>query len=201
MTPVQALTTIQTMADHSQKWHDGTSNRNIESSSSSEGITTIVNKLKNLGRDMNKLKENVHAIQVGCQIFEGTQLDKDFHFYEEIKSMEEVKYGEFGRPFPINNKNDGFLDNEKQETDDSEMAKALAALEATLKKKKEEPKKEKKNINYYVDPYELPIPFPMKSLKKIKINRPLLKDIRQTDYYAKQLKDLVENKPRTDKEK
>nr|GEW95092.1 hypothetical protein [Tanacetum cinerariifolium] len=31
MTPAQALTAIQTMADHSQKWHDGSSSRNIES--------------------------------------------------------------------------------------------------------------------------------------------------------------------------
>ncbi|GJV70643.1 hypothetical protein Tco_1490638 [Tanacetum coccineum] len=65
MTPVQALTTIQTMADHSQKWHDGSSSRNIESSSNSEGIVAIVNKLENLSRDIKKLKENVHAIQVG----------------------------------------------------------------------------------------------------------------------------------------
>ncbi|GJU11229.1 zinc knuckle CX2CX4HX4C containing protein [Tanacetum coccineum] len=40
----------------------------------------------------------------------------------------------------------------------------------------------------------------MESLKKIKINRPLLKEIRQTDNYAKQIKDLVENKPRTNDE-
>ncbi|GJV76164.1 hypothetical protein Tco_1507748 [Tanacetum coccineum] len=96
------------------------------------------------------------------------------------------------------------------------MAEALAALEATLKKKKEEPKKEKQNINYYVDPYEPPIPFPrrleqyaeeslvhqtMESLKKIKINRPLLKEIRHTDNYTKQMKELVENKTRIDEEK
>nr|GEX87622.1 hypothetical protein [Tanacetum cinerariifolium] len=46
MTPIQALMAIQTMADHSQKWHDGTSSRNIKSSSSSEGIAAIVNKLE-----------------------------------------------------------------------------------------------------------------------------------------------------------
>ncbi|GJZ80334.1 protein kinase-like domain, concanavalin A-like lectin/glucanase domain protein [Tanacetum coccineum] len=248
----------KTMADHSQKWHDGSSSRNIESSSNSEGIAAIVNKLENLGRDIKKLKENVHAIQVGCQICEGAHLDKDFPLNQAVKSMEEVKYREFGRPFPNNNRNDGrfnkggydqpssgerrpslteiinkyieeaskrhaeqdewlkkfyqsteasreahdkiiqgletklktianevegrtnngkfeeckaictedgfplytpfyyspeeieyfsansgFSDNEKQETDDSGMAEALAALEATLKKKKEEPKKEK----------------------------------------------------------
>ncbi|GJY79424.1 hypothetical protein Tco_0485225 [Tanacetum coccineum] len=64
MTSVQALTAIQTMADHSQKWHDGSSSRNIYSSSNSKGIAAIVNKLENLGRDMKKQKENVHAIQL-----------------------------------------------------------------------------------------------------------------------------------------
>ncbi|GJY83282.1 hypothetical protein Tco_0496658 [Tanacetum coccineum] len=108
--------------------------------------------------------------------------------------------------------NSGFSDNEEQETDDSRMAETVAALEATPKKKREEPKKVKQNVNYYVDPYEPPIPFhkrldhhakealvhqTMESLKKIKINRPLLKEIRQTNNYAKQMKYLVENKLRT----
>ncbi|GJY93046.1 cysteine-rich receptor-like protein kinase [Tanacetum coccineum] len=93
----------KTMADHSQKWHDGTSSRNIESSSSSEGIATIVNKLENLGRGIKKLKENVHAIQVGCQNCGGAHLDKDCPLKEEVKSIEEAKYGEFERPSPFSN--------------------------------------------------------------------------------------------------
>ncbi|GJY26573.1 hypothetical protein Tco_0401299 [Tanacetum coccineum] len=76
MTPTQALTAIQTMADHSQKWHDGTSSRNLSSSSNTDGLAAIVSKLDNLGRDMKKLKENVHAIQVECQICKGPHLDK-----------------------------------------------------------------------------------------------------------------------------
>ncbi|GJS40330.1 reverse transcriptase domain-containing protein [Tanacetum coccineum] len=64
MTPAQALTAIHTMADHSQKWHDGSSSRNVDNSSNADRITAIVNKLENLGRDMKKLKENVHDIQV-----------------------------------------------------------------------------------------------------------------------------------------
>nr|GEW06233.1 hypothetical protein [Tanacetum cinerariifolium] len=75
MTHVQALTTIQTMADHSQKWHDGSSSRNIESSSNSEGIVAIVNKLENL----------------------------DCPLKEEVNSIEEAKYSEFGRPSPFSN--------------------------------------------------------------------------------------------------
>ncbi|GJZ10482.1 hypothetical protein Tco_0545241 [Tanacetum coccineum] len=91
MTPTQALTAIQTMADHSQKWHDGTSSRNISSSSNTDGLAAIVSKLDNLGRDMKKLKENVHAIQVGCQICEGPHLDKECPLNEEVKQVEDVK--------------------------------------------------------------------------------------------------------------
>ncbi|GKD34893.1 hypothetical protein Tco_1250402 [Tanacetum coccineum] len=62
---------------HSQKWHDGTTSQNIESSSSKDGLAALVNKLDNLGQDMKKLKESVHAIQFGCQICKGPYLDKD----------------------------------------------------------------------------------------------------------------------------
>ncbi|GJR43421.1 reverse transcriptase domain-containing protein [Tanacetum coccineum] len=75
MTPAQALTAIQTMDDHSQKWHDGSSSRYIESSSNSEGITAVISKLDNLGRDIKK----------------------------EVKIVEEVKYGEFEHFSPFSN--------------------------------------------------------------------------------------------------
>ncbi|GJZ39770.1 reverse transcriptase domain-containing protein [Tanacetum coccineum] len=274
--------------------------RNTDSSNNSEGIATIVNKLESLGRDIKKLKENVYAIQVGCQTCGGAHLDKECPLNEEVKNIGEVKYGEFGRPFPNNSRNDGrfnrgasgydqpssgvrrpsltekinkymeeaakrhaeqdewlkkfyentetnreahdkiiqdgsplytpfyyspeeieyfsaksgFSDNERQETDKSGMAEALAALEATHEIKKV-PEEEKQSVNYYVDHYEPPIPFlrrleyhakealvhkTMESFKKIKINRPLLKEIRQTDNYAKHMKDLVANNPRTKEE-
>ncbi|GJS45545.1 hypothetical protein Tco_0595666 [Tanacetum coccineum] len=102
MTPAQALTAIQIMADHSQKWH-GSSKRNIDSSGNSEGITAIVSKLNSLGRDMKKLKENINAIQVGYQTYGGAHLDKECPLNEEVKSVKEVKYGEFGRSSPFNN--------------------------------------------------------------------------------------------------
>nr|GEY74176.1 hypothetical protein [Tanacetum cinerariifolium] len=62
MTPAEGLTAIQTMTDHSQKWHDGSPSRSICSSNNSEGMSAIASKLDNLGQDMKKLKENVHAI-------------------------------------------------------------------------------------------------------------------------------------------
>ncbi|GJV68808.1 putative ribonuclease H-like domain-containing protein [Tanacetum coccineum] len=73
MTPTQALTTIQTMAGHSQKWHDRTSSMNISSISNTDGLAAVISKLNNLGHDMKKLEENV----------------------------DQVKYGEFGRPAPF----------------------------------------------------------------------------------------------------
>ncbi|GKD22079.1 putative reverse transcriptase domain-containing protein [Tanacetum coccineum] len=84
------------MADHSQKWHDRSSSKNIESSSNSEGIAAIVNKLENLGRDMKKLKENVHAIQVGCQNFRGAHLDKDCPLKEEVKASRRLNLANLG---------------------------------------------------------------------------------------------------------
>ncbi|GKE95046.1 hypothetical protein Tco_1579901 [Tanacetum coccineum] len=85
MRSAQALTAIQTMADHSQKWHDGTTSRNIESSSSKDGLAALV----------------------GCQICEGPHLDKDCPFNEEVKQVEEVRYGEFRRTTPFNGNNGG----------------------------------------------------------------------------------------------
>nr|GEY12666.1 hypothetical protein [Tanacetum cinerariifolium] len=74
-------------------------------SDSSDGITAITSKLDSLGRDMKKLKENVHVIQVGGKNCGGDHLNKDRPLHEEVRSVEEIKYGEFGRPFPINNEN------------------------------------------------------------------------------------------------
>ncbi|GJV97016.1 hypothetical protein Tco_1548593 [Tanacetum coccineum] len=48
------------MADHSQKWHDGSSNRKTRNGSL-DGISAIINKLDSLGRDIKKLKENEKA--------------------------------------------------------------------------------------------------------------------------------------------
>ncbi|GJU93462.1 hypothetical protein Tco_1318218, partial [Tanacetum coccineum] len=79
--------------------------RSIDSNSNTDRLAAIVSKLDNLGRDMKKLKENVHAIQVGCQICEGPHPNKEFPLNEEVKGVEEVKYGKFGRLAPFNGSN------------------------------------------------------------------------------------------------
>ncbi|GJR93970.1 hypothetical protein Tco_0266144 [Tanacetum coccineum] len=43
---------------------------------------------------MKKLKESVHAIQVGCQICEGPRLDKDCPLNEEVKQVKEEIYSD-----------------------------------------------------------------------------------------------------------
>ncbi|GJS77477.1 putative reverse transcriptase domain-containing protein [Tanacetum coccineum] len=78
------------------------SNNRRTRSGSSDDITAITSKLDSLGRDMKRLKENVHAIQVGCGICGGTHLDKECLLNEEVEGIKEVKYGEFGRYFPNN---------------------------------------------------------------------------------------------------
>ncbi|GKB57781.1 reverse transcriptase domain-containing protein [Tanacetum coccineum] len=83
------------MADHSQKWHVGSSRRSINNNNSNtEGIAAIVSKLDSLGRDMKKLKENIHAIQVGCQICGGAHLDKECPQNKEVNSVEEPSFEE-----------------------------------------------------------------------------------------------------------
>nr|GEW99814.1 hypothetical protein [Tanacetum cinerariifolium] len=77
--------------------------RNIDSSSNSKGIAAIASKLDNLGRDIKKLKENVHVIQVGCQLCEGAHLDKECPLNDEVKSVEEVKHVKFRRSSLFNN--------------------------------------------------------------------------------------------------
>nr|GEV80117.1 hypothetical protein [Tanacetum cinerariifolium] len=115
--------------------------RNIESSSNSEGIAAIVNKLENLGRDIKKLKENVHAIQAGCQTCEGAHLDKDCPLNEEVKGMEEVKYAEFSRSFPNN-----IYDEASRETHDK-IIQGLEGKKSNNDSKREELEWENLSLN------------------------------------------------------
>nr|GEU77228.1 hypothetical protein [Tanacetum cinerariifolium] len=128
------------MADHLQKWHDASTSRKI-SNGSSDGITAITSKLDSFRRDIKKLEENVHDIQVGCEDLRGAHLNKDCPLLEEVKSVEEFK---------------------------------------RLKQHAEEALVHKD----------------MESLNKIKVKRLFLKEIRQTNDYAKHIKNLMESKLR-----
>ncbi|GJS64413.1 hypothetical protein Tco_0678977 [Tanacetum coccineum] len=90
---------------------------------SSVRIAAITNKLDSLGRDMKKLEENVHVIQVECENYRGYHLNKECQLHEEVKSVEEVKYGEFRRTFPNNNRNGARYRVENLETQIEQQAK------------------------------------------------------------------------------
>ncbi|GJR24712.1 hypothetical protein Tco_0973239 [Tanacetum coccineum] len=221
------LTAIQTIADQSQKWHDGSSSRNIDSSSNSEGIiaistyfkaNTLPNNNRNDGRFnrgasgydqpssgerrpslneiMNKYMEEAakrHAEQDEWlkNFYQNTRTNRETHdkIIQDLETKVRILTNEIeGRanggkfkecktictedgsplytPFYYSPEeieyfyaNSGFFDNERQETDKSGMTKARATLEATFEIKNV-PQEEKQSVNYYVDPYDLPIPFP-----------------------------------------
>ncbi|GKB34581.1 hypothetical protein Tco_0879523, partial [Tanacetum coccineum] len=64
MKVTDAKKAIQDMADHSQKWHNGTSTR-CRSTETSNGLAAIQARLNNLGREIKQVNEKVYAAQVG----------------------------------------------------------------------------------------------------------------------------------------
>ncbi|GJV78841.1 hypothetical protein Tco_1514711 [Tanacetum coccineum] len=201
MRPAEALTSIQTMADHSQKWNDGTTSRNIGSSSSNDGLAALVNKLDNLGRDMKKLKESVHAIQVGCQICEGPHLDKDCPLNEEVKQVEEVRYGEYERTTPSKGNNRG-----RQTLAETSRVTTLAKESVTKIDNNEDCKAIFTNDGaplytpFYYSPEEIEYfsaNFGFLDDDELKNVTSIPDEIRQSDEYPKFMKDLVANKPLT----
>ncbi|GJX82264.1 hypothetical protein Tco_0331745 [Tanacetum coccineum] len=212
MRPAKALTAIQTMADHSQKWLDAksakdlTSTRIVPSSrklnkwkrsdignlDEQRLLTGIMEEDKPWPKHVTTLaKEAVTKIDNNedCKaifINDGAPLYTLFYY-----SPKEIEY--FLANF-------GFLD-------DDELNNVTSIPDEDLKQTSLKP-----TTTHYVEPYIPPIPFPrrleqhveealiyktMESLKKIKSNRPFLKEIRQSNEYPKFMKDLVANKPLT----
>ncbi|GJT97190.1 hypothetical protein Tco_1092708 [Tanacetum coccineum] len=62
------------------------------SSHNSNDIAVITKRVDSFGRDIQKLKESVHAIQVACKICEEVHLTKGSHLNEDGKVVEHVKY-------------------------------------------------------------------------------------------------------------
>ncbi|GJR06986.1 retrotransposon protein [Tanacetum coccineum] len=93
-----AKTTIQEMAEYSQKCHNGTSSR-TRSTKTSDGLATIQAQLNNLRREIKKVNEKVYAAQVRCELCKGPHYTKDCPQKEEGKTFEEAYYTQFGAPF------------------------------------------------------------------------------------------------------
>ncbi|GJU34412.1 hypothetical protein Tco_1182766 [Tanacetum coccineum] len=186
MRPTEALTAVQTMANHSQKWHNGTTSKKMGSSNSSDGLAALVNKLDNLGRDMKKLKESIHAIQAKQDEWLKTfchNLEKSQNHHDEIIQGLKSRVTTLAKEAVT-------------KIDNNEDCKAIftndgAPLYTPFYYSPEEIKRLEQHAN------EALIHETMESLKKIKLNQPFLKEIRQSDEYPKFMKDPVANKPLT----
>nr|GEV14874.1 hypothetical protein [Tanacetum cinerariifolium] len=82
-----------TFTGATQRWVDRLSPRTINTWDCSKmpSFNAVTNKLDSPGRDMKKVKENVHAIQVGCENFRGAHLNKECSLNEEVSK--EIKEG------------------------------------------------------------------------------------------------------------
>ncbi|GJY54299.1 hypothetical protein Tco_0445963 [Tanacetum coccineum] len=223
MTSAQALTAIQTMADHSQKWHDKTTSRNIRSSSSNDGLAALdftSIRIVPSTRKLNKLKrsdmENLDEQRFLTGIMEE---DKSWPKQVETLAKEAVTKTDKNEDCKAIFTNDGaplytlfYYSPEEIEyfsaysgfLNDDEFKNATSISDEDLKQTSP-----KQTTTHYIEPYVPPIPFPrrleqhtkealihkiMESLKKIRSNRPFLKEIKQFDEYPKHMKDLVTNK-------
>ncbi|GKC64167.1 hypothetical protein Tco_1096765 [Tanacetum coccineum] len=97
-TIVDANIAIQEMVEYSQKWHNGTSSK-TRSTETSDGLTAIQSQLNNLGQEIKKVNEKVYAAQVGCEQCKGPHYTKDCPQKEEVKTLEEAYYTQFGAPY------------------------------------------------------------------------------------------------------
>ncbi|GJT17069.1 hypothetical protein Tco_0875775 [Tanacetum coccineum] len=217
MTPTQALTTIQTMADHSQKWHEGTSSRNMSSSSDTDGLAAVINEVKYgefgrpapfnessgtkfrvgplgyysrtdnqtpSGEKKANLVETIHKYIEEATKRQAEQDEWLDFFSKTLSRIKSSKNSNLRTPFytPLYyppeeieyfSSNSGFSDDEKSKTTKVKTSKAIPEWKLNLPEQM---------VNYYVEPYVLPIPFPnrlkqhaeealvhkiMESLKKI----------------------------------
>ncbi|GKA84462.1 hypothetical protein Tco_0806057 [Tanacetum coccineum] len=100
MKAADAKKAIQDMANHLQKWHNGTSTR-TRSTDTSDGLAAIQAQLNNLGREMKKVNERA---QVGCKSCGGRyraaapgfyQRDNGYPSYQERRQTMEESLSKF----------------------------------------------------------------------------------------------------------
>nr|GFA96617.1 hypothetical protein [Tanacetum cinerariifolium] len=70
------------------------------SSNTYDGLAAIQAQLNIIGREIKKVNEKVYATQVGCGLCNGPHYTKDCPLKEEVKTLEEAYYTQFGVPFP-----------------------------------------------------------------------------------------------------
>ena len=95
----EARKAIQEMAEYSQKWHNGSSNRK-HSTEESDLAASVRAQIEGLRRELKKTNEKVYAAQVGCEICKGPHYTKDCPHKEDAQTNEEARYTQFGNSYP-----------------------------------------------------------------------------------------------------
>ncbi|GKB63823.1 zinc knuckle CX2CX4HX4C containing protein [Tanacetum coccineum] len=218
------------------------------SSGSSDGIASITSKLDSLGRDMKKLKENVHVIQevkygeVGKtfpnnggygtryrmgppRYYTGTEnrpplkeritsLEETINNDLEESARKQAERDEWLKKFQENTKRNlkhrddtirtlddkiGTLTKEELEYFSSKSYDFDEETQEAEEEEKaqEEVVRETQEVKEANEIMEALVSRTMESLREIRMNLPLIEEIRKTDDYAKHMKNLVVNKPRT----
>nr|GEX92453.1 hypothetical protein [Tanacetum cinerariifolium] len=87
MNAADAKKAIQEMANHSQKWHNGTSTM-TRGTNTSDGLAALQAQLNNLGRNIKKVNEKVYAAQVESAMGFYQRDNENPTYQEQRKTME-----------------------------------------------------------------------------------------------------------------
>ncbi|GJS99341.1 putative reverse transcriptase domain-containing protein [Tanacetum coccineum] len=96
----------KTMADHSQKWHDGTTSKNIVSRISNDGLADLVNKLDKTGTRHEEAKGKCSCNPGWMPNLLKTSPRLRIALIRG-KKIKEVRHGEYGQTTPFNGNNEG----------------------------------------------------------------------------------------------
>ncbi|GJZ64907.1 hypothetical protein Tco_0621603 [Tanacetum coccineum] len=94
------------MADHSQKWHDGTTSKNIVSRISNDGLADLVNKLDKTGTRHEEAKGKCSCNPGWMPNLLKTSPRLRIALIRG-KKIKEVRHGEYGQTTPFNGNNEG----------------------------------------------------------------------------------------------
>nr|GEW49326.1 hypothetical protein [Tanacetum cinerariifolium] len=160
-----------------------------------------------LNNQQKKLKESIHAIHVGCKIYEGVHLTQECPLKKEGKVAKQVKYIGF-----LEENINKFLEesNKKQAANDEWIRKFRENTDSNLKIldaviKDLEVKVEKLIQAILTNEYdsinkddEAQAFRTLDSLKKVKINRPLIRAVKKMLEYLKYMKDGTDSSRKDD---
>ncbi|GJW09054.1 DNA helicase [Tanacetum coccineum] len=180
MPPTQAIKSIQIMADHSQNWYNEATTWQGNSNNPND-IALITKRIDNLGCDMQKLEENIHAIQV-------VHLTKEHMRLRMIDAATKNLQGKSKK-----------LTHEILTSSMADKAKTIMGSEMKVKKEPvpfDESTMQSSQFPRYLKEQEDEAQAfrTLKSLKKLKINRSLICTVKRMPEYLMYVKEVFSSK-------